>query len=137
MSALNEKKVLIVSILLLIVALFIFRPYYSVNSLTKKYADEFLELYRDNGFYEDIEYFKVFKYRNEEVNIQCLNNKKLKNRLNNLNDDYAVVLYIEENHSSASLFIFYDVDGQWELLDWYLVWSYSGTADGFMWPYYL
>lgn len=133
-----RKKVLIVSILLLlIVALFIFRPYYSVNSLTKKYADEFSELYRDNGFYEDIEYFKVFKYRNEEVNIQCLNNKKLKNRLNNLNDDYAVVLYIEENHSSASLFIFYDVDGQWKLLDWYLVWSYSGTADGFMWPYYL
>ena len=119
------------------VALFIFRPYYSVNSLTKKYADEFSELYRDNGFYEDIEYLKVFKYRNEEVNIQCLNNKKLKNRLNNLNDDYAVVLYIEKNHSSASLFIFYDVDGQWELLDWYLVWSYSGTADGFMWPYYL
>lgn len=72
------------------------RPYYSVNSLTKKYADEFSELYRDNGFYEDIEYFKVFKYRNEEVNIQCLNNKKLKNRLNNLNDDYAVVLYIEK-----------------------------------------
>ena len=124
-----RKKVLIVSILLLIVALFIFRPYYSVNSLTKKYADEFSELYRDNGFYEDIEYFKVFKYRNEEVNIQCLNNKKLKNRLNNLND--ASCGWAEQKASCLRTI------GQWELLDWYLVWSYSGTADSFMWPYYL
>lgn len=128
------KIVFIISIILLI--LLIFRPYYSVNSLTKKYASEFSELYRDNGFYEDIEYFKVLKYRNEQVDIKCLSNEKLKNTLDNLNDDYAVVLYVEENHSSSSLYIFYDEDGQWKLLDWYLVWSNSGTADGFMWPYY-
>lgn len=132
----KNKIVFIIFIIILIVILFIFRSYYSVNSLTKKYGSEFSELYRENGFYEDIEYFKVFKYRNEEVDIRCLNNKKLKNVLDNLNDDYAVVLYVEENHSSASLFIFFDEDDQWNLLDWYLVWSYSGSADGFMWPYY-
>ena len=130
------KIVFIISIILLILILLIFRPYYSVNSLTKKYASEFSELYRDNGFYEGIEYFKVLKYRNEQVVIKCLSNEKLKNTLDNLNDDYAVVLYVEENHSSSSLYIFYDEDGQWKLLDWYLVWSNSGTADGFMWPYY-
>ncbi len=65
-----------------------------------------------------------------------MSNEKLKNTLDNLNDDYAVVLYVEENHSSSSLYIFYDEDGQWKLLDWYLVWSNSGTADGFMWPCY-
>ncbi len=132
----KSKKIVFIISIIFIAVLFIFKPYYSVYSLTQKYGSEFSELYKDNGFYEDIEYFEVFKYRNEEVDIRCLNNKKLKSALENLNDDYAVVLYVEENHSSASLFIFFDKDGQWELLDWYLVWSYSGSADGFMWPYY-
>lgn len=132
----NKKIVIIILVIVLIAALFIFKPYYSVYRLTQKYGSEFSKLYRANGFYEDIKYFKVFKYRNEEVGIRCLNNKKLKDVLGKLNDDYAVVLYVEENHSSASLFIFLEKDCKWELLDWYLVWSYSGSADGFMWPYY-
>ena len=113
------KIVFIISIILLILILLIFRPYYSVNSLTKKYASEFSELYRDNGFYEGIEYFKVLKYRNEQVVIKCLSNEKLKNTLDNLNDDYAVVLYVEENHSSSSLFMMKMVNGNYWTGIWF------------------
>ena len=130
------KKIVLVISVVIILVLLIIKPYYFVDSLTEKYGSEFSELYSENGFYENIEYFKVFKYRNEEVSIGCLGNKMLKDELDNLNDDCAVVLYVEENHSSASLFVFFDKDDQWKLLDWYLIWSYSGTADGFIWPYY-
>lgn len=49
---------------------YLFVPYFRVNNLTKKYGSEFQELYSENGFYSDIEYLKVFQYRDEKVNIQ-------------------------------------------------------------------
>lgn len=121
-------------IILLIVCLFI--PYFVANDLTKKYGAEFSNLYSENGFYSNIEYLRVLQYRDKKVNIYYLDNDRLKKELTSLGNDYAVVLYIEENHSSASIFIFYDDEGQWKLSNWNLIWSTSGSADGFMWPYY-
>ena len=115
---------------------FLFIPYFKISDLTEKYGTEFEELYSENGFYNAIEYLKIIQYRNEKVDIYYLDNDKLKKELSDLNNNYAVVLYVEENHSSASLFIFYDENGQWKLVNWNSIWSISGTADGFMWPYY-
>lgn len=134
----KHKKILIIVLIVLIpLMIYLFTPYFMADILTKKYGADFLSLYSENGFYNDIEYLKVFQYRNEKVKMVYFDKDNLKKKWDILNDDYAVVLYIEENHSSASLFIFYDVDGKWELSSWDVVWSYSGTADGFMWPYYL
>lgn len=133
------KKNLIFSMIITVFLLFficLITPYFQVNHLTKKYRTEFEELYSENGFYQDIEYLKIFQYRDEKVPISYLDNGKLMQELNDLNGDYAVVLYVEENHSSASVYIFSGENGQWELLNWHLIWSASGTADGFMWPYY-
>ena len=127
---------LVILSVLILLFIYIFKPYFLVNDLTEKYGSEFLELYGENGFYNDIEYLKVFQYRDEKADIYCLDNDRLEKELRSLGNDYAVVLYIEENHSSASLFIFCDENGQWKLLNWNLIWSASGTADGYMWPYY-
>lgn len=135
----KKKKTIIfstITILILAVVLYFLMPYFKVHNLTKKYGSEFQELYGENGFYNDIEYLKVFQYRNEKSDIYYFGNDKLKKELGNLDSNYAVVLYVEENHSSASFFVFYDENGQWKLLNWNLLWSVSGTADGFIWPYY-
>lgn len=132
------KKVFIIVIIVLLPFLIYFLiPYLEVNILTSKYGAEFSSLYSKNGFYNNIEYLKIFQYRGEKVDMVYLYKDDLKKELDVLNDDYAVVLYIEENHSSAALFIFYDANGEWELSSWDVIWSFSGTADGFMWPYYL
>lgn len=124
-------------IVILSLIIYLLLPYYRVQYLTKKYGFEFLNLFSENGFYNNIEYLRVFKYRDENVNIFYLDSDELKTKINNLDDNYAVVLYVEENHNSASLFIFYDEEDQWELSSWVLIWSWSGSADGFMWPCYL
>lgn len=125
-----------VAIIIALFLIYLAVPYFQAGHLTKKYGTEFLDLYSENGFYDNIEYLKVFQYRDEKTNLYYLDDDRLKEELRDLGRDYAVVLYVEENHSSASLFIFYDEDGQWKLSSWNLIWSTSGTADGFMWPYY-
>lgn len=133
----HGKKWMIVFIILVPVLIYLLVPYFKVNSLTAKYGAEFSSLYSENGFYEDIEYLKVFQYRDEKVDMVYLDDDRLKKELDILDDDYAVVLYVEENHSSVALFIFCDANGKWELSEWDIVRSFSGTADGFMWPCYL
>lgn len=135
----TKKRVWIFSAIItgaLSLLIYLFTPYFVVNHLTEKYGAEFGELYSENGFYSDIEYLKIIQYRNEKVNFYFLDNEKLNKELSDLDNNYAVVLYVEENHSSASLFIFCDESGQWKFVNWNLIWSVSGTADGFMWPYY-
>lgn len=134
----KSKKALflVLAIVIPLFLIYLFVPYIRVDNLTKKYGSGFEELYNENGFYSGIEYLKVFQYQDEKVNIYGLDDDRLKKELSNLGNDYAVVLYIEENHSSASLFTFYDENGKWKLLEWNTIWSYGGTADGFMWPYY-
>lgn len=132
----NKKLLVIFGIIITLLIVCLFIPYFVAEDLTKKYGAEFSNLYSENGFYSNIEYLRVLQYRDKKVNFYYLDNDRLKKELTSLSNDYAVVLYIEENHSSASLFIFYDEGGQWKLSNWNLIWSTSGSADGFMWPYY-
>ena len=134
----KKKRIFWIFVIILVVSLtaYLIRPYIQVERLTKKYGSEFEDRYVENGFYDEIEYMKVFKYREESAGISYIGINGLKDRLMNLGDDYAVVLYVEKNHSSASLYVFRDEDSRWDFLEWNLVWSYSGSADSFMWPYY-
>ncbi len=132
------KKGLVIFIIFVLMLLFIYFivPYFAINKLTAKYGSEFADLYSENGFYDDIEYLKVLQYRDERADIYYLTDDRLKNKLSSLDDDHAAILYIEENHSSASIFIFGDVNGEWKFEGWDLIRSFSGTAEGVMWPYY-
>lgn len=129
-----KKAVVILSILILL-CLPLFYPYLEVDRLTKKYGEEFSELYRDNGFYSDIEYLKVIKYKEESAHF-FISNKKISDEIDELSNSDALVLYIEEGHSSASLFVYTLEDNQWKFVEWYTLWAYSGSADDFFWPYY-
>ena len=133
---LKKKFLVFLGVITILLLLFLLKPYVMVHHLTKEYGSEFCELYSENGFYSDIEYLKVFQYRDKKADIYYLGNTGLKKELSNLTQEYAVVLYVEENHSSASIFIFYDENGQWKLVSWSTVWSSFGTADGFMFPCY-
>ena len=136
MKKIKNKLPVVLAIVIIAFLIYLFMPYFMVKNLTRKYEAEFLDLYSENGFYNNIEYLKVFQYRDEKADIYYLGNNRLKKELDDLGSDYAVILYVEENHSSAALFIFYDENGQWKLSSWNLIWSISGTADGIMWPYY-
>ena len=137
MKRMKKKWYVVAAMIIALFLIYLAVPYFRVGNLTKKYGSEFLNRYSENGFYGDIEYLKVFQYRDEKINIPYLDNTRLREELIDLSDDHAVILYVEENHSSASLFVFCDESGQWKLSSWNLIWSKSGTADGFMWPYYL
>ncbi|MBR1702883.1 MAG: hypothetical protein IJ716_13200 [Lachnospiraceae bacterium] len=129
--------VLFIIILMLSIVCYLSIPYFKIQKLTQKYGAEFENLYGENGFYDGIEYLKILQYRDEKADIYYLEDDHLREELKNLDDKYAVVLYVEENHSSEAVYIFEDKGGQWKMVEWNLIWSYSGSADSFMWPYYL
>lgn len=112
------------------------KPYYHVNLLTEKYGDEFKDRYMDIGFYDNVEYFKVIKYEKESAGIY-FSDKTISHLMESLNDEYAAVIYVEQGHSSVSLFVFKNEDkNMWKLSSWHTVWSASGSADSMTWPLY-
>lgn len=130
------KKVIVCGMILLGIGIFAYKPYYQTNILTDKYGNQFKKRYEDVGLYENIEYFKVIKYKQEDIKMYC-SNSYIRTKINNLSDEYAVILYVEKGHSSVSLFAFKNSkEGDWKLDNWYTVWSSSGSADGITWPFY-
>ena len=108
----SEKIILIIVMILLIVLFF---PYIKAEYLTAKYGDEFDDGYEQTGMINGIEYFRVVEY----------------------NDSKAVVCYIIENHSSlVKIWFERNDDNVWEEVSWDCVWSKTGSADNFCWPYY-
>ncbi len=131
----NKKYVIaIVIIIIAVIITVISIPYIQAEKLTAEYGNEFKDLYVKNGFYQDIEYFKVLKYKTEKISAYYPNKEMAKEI--EQDKESAVVLYVEENHSSCSIYIFSSKKDEWELEEWYTVWSYSGSADGTMWPFY-
>ena len=132
-----KKAILLLVIVIILIIIYLSIPYFMIERLTQKYGVEFENLYSKNGFYDGIEYLRVLQYKEEKVDIYYLDDDYLREELKNLDDKYAVILYVEENHSSEAVYIFEDKNGQWEMVEWNLIWSFSGSADTFMWPYYL
>lgn len=109
------KKLKVVLIVISICTLIILIvPYIRVEILTSKYGAEFSTLYKLSNMLDDIDYFKVIDYSSTS----------------------AQVYYVAKDKAAAHLFRFVRKDGQWILERWDTIWSKTGSADGFIWPYY-
>jgi len=133
----KRKSAFIVIVLIaLLVGAFIAVPRIQVNALTSQHAAEFEDRYKDIGYYEDIEYFKVIKYKGEGIDLY-VSSPGMREKLQAMGDDEAAVLYVDRNSASASILIFKEnPSGDWEMDTWFTVWSKSGSADEFTWPMY-
>lgn len=104
----NKKvKILIVCILMII-----FLPYLNVELLTFRYGKDF-EL-KEYNMVTGISYCKVMKYRK----------------------NYAEVLYVCKGEATILVKYERDDSGEWVDNYWECIWSASGSADEFIWPYY-
>lgn len=113
----NKKKKISITITLIILILFatlVVVPYVRVEILTYKYGDQFQELYKQINIISDIEYLKVIEY----------------------SDEITKVCYVSKNHQSSNVITFKQQDETWILDSWETIWSKTGSADGFIWPYY-
>ena len=109
----NIKKVTLIIVFVLLIVLFF--PYVKAEFLTARYSDEFDDGYEQTGMIDEVEYFRVIEY----------------------NDREAVVCYIEKNHASLSKIWFErNNDDTWKEVGLECIWSKTGSADKFCWPYY-
>ncbi len=97
--------------LICVILLLLFSPYIKAEYLTHKHGEQFQGLESQTKMLKDSRYFKVLEYT----------------------DQYAKVFYVS---NTGDLITFVKNNGSWELSTWETVWSTSGSADGFMWPYY-
>ncbi len=107
-----------VFIVFLIVILFsiIAFPYIKAEYLTNKYGDQFEKLYSLNGWIDEIEFFRVIDY----------------------SDNEAKVYYVEKDRLTTDYFYFQRENkaDEWELKTWHTVYAKHGSADDIAWPYY-
>ena len=107
----TSKRILIL-IVCTVFLLVLFFPYIKAEILTLKYGNEFYDLQKQTNILTDAEYYKVISY----------------------SKDTAKVFYVSD---SGDLLTFKkNDDGCWELSGWKTIWSTSGSASEFMWPYY-
>ena len=99
-------------LVLVVIILFICFSYGKVEFLSLKYSDLFKN--NHNNMIQNVDYCKVLKYGN----------------------DKAEVLFISDNHGNKDIVFYEKIDDIWTETCWKTVWSSSGTADGFIWPFY-
>lgn len=90
-------------------------PYVKVEILTFLHSKEFYGLERQVSLVGESEYYKVFSYDSKHL---------------------ARVYYVGKNHSYGNMFTFINEGGNWNLYQWDTIWSSSGSADDFIWPFY-
>ena len=101
------------------ILLMIGAPYIKVEILTLMHGSEFAELYDASGWMNDMTYLKVYHYSLNEATVY-----------------YADLEDREEGSNATFLYHFSREDGEWNLQDWKCIWSESGNADEWIWPYY-
>ena len=108
----KTKKTVLIVIVCAFLLLILFVPYIKAEILTVKYGDEFVGLQKQTNMLSEAEYYRVISY-------SC---------------DVAKVFYVS---SSGDLLTFKkDATGAWKFCEWKTIWSDSGSASEFMWPYY-
>ena len=106
------KKSVLIIIVCVSLLLILFVPYIKAEILTMKYGDEFDGLQKQTNMRSNAEYYRVLSYSH----------------------DTAKVFYVS---GSGDLLTFKkDATGAWKYSEWKTIWSNSGSASEFMWPYY-
>ena len=106
------KKIIFFLILLLMVV-YVVVPYTRVEVLTYRYGNQFENEYNQTTMVGYVDYLKVMDYSEEE----------------------ATIFYVTKGVDGIQM-KFLKIDSFWVLDEWNVVWSTSGSADGFIWPYY-
>lgn len=107
----KKLRIIVIAIFLL---LLLITPYIRVEILTYRHGSDFETLYKLTNMIDEIEYLKVMEY----------------------SEASASVFYVSKNSTSGNLLQFERQDEQWLLDSWETVWSKTGSADSFIWPYY-
>ena len=111
----KRKGILLLSLLIICLLFFFWlASYVKCEILTKKYSYLFSESYREYTMLSDVETVKVLSF----------------------NELYAKVYYITADRGSGNIISFTNQQGQWIAEKWQTVWSKTGSADGFVWPYF-
>ena len=82
--------------------------------LTKRYGDQFQDAYKEYTMVSSQDYLKVLEYTETKAVI------------------YTV---IEDGCGNTITFKRANKSEEWEFVEWNTIWSTSGSADGFIWPY--
>ncbi len=106
-------KVKIFVLILIIVLIALFSPYARVEYLTLRYGESFEGLEQQTHMLNPADFHKVIEY----------------------SDTHAVVLYVSSTSKNEITFI-KDSNGLWKIEVWKTIWSKTGSADEFYWPYY-
>jgi len=110
------KKFLISSIIVIII---LFCVVWGISVLkceilTYRYGEQFKTVYKENSMMGEIDYLKVLDYSN----------------------NYARVYYVSKNRAAGNILVFMKENAKWKYHKWEnTVWSKTGSADGFIWPY--
>lgn len=106
-----EKSVIIIFISLIFL-LFVFIPYIQAEILTIKYGNEFNDLQKQTNILTEAHYYKVLSYSDEQAKVFYVS-------------DTGDVIIFKKN-----------AEGNWDYSEWKTIWSNSGSAGEFYWPYY-
>ena len=103
----------VIIILILLLGFWIISFVYC-ECLTLLHGDEFTLVYHENSMIGEQRKWKVLEY----------------------SESSAVVYFVEKENSFGNILSFTKIDGQWVYDQWLeTVWSKTGSADGFVWPY--
>lgn len=108
-----------IKIVLILFIVFICASYLNVEVLTYKYGMQFKDLYNASGWIESCSLYKVFKYADDEAEVY-----------------YEAFNPNKKKVSATFMYHFKRVDDKWILDSWKCIWSQTGNADEFIWPYY-
>lgn len=115
----NITRNSILGIAIMILIVFIGASYLYVEILTYKYGTQFEHLYNASGWIENCSSYKVFKYADEAADVY-----------------YEAFNPNKKKVSATFMYHFKRVNDEWILDSWKCIWSQTGNADGFIWPYY-
>ncbi len=109
----KNKLLIIIKVVLVFVLLILVFPYIKAEYLTSRYGKEFIGLEQQTQMLDLEKYHKVVSYSKNE----------------------ATVFYVTNNSGNIIVFKRNETE-EWIIAYWNVVWSKTGSADNFSWPYY-
>ena len=109
----RKRLIIIIIITVAIIGMgVLFFPYIKTEYLTIKYGEEFVGLEQETNMLNPARYHKVFSYSQERAEVFYVS------------DTGDLITFVKNSN------------GNWEREEWKTIWSTSGSADEFIWPYY-